>query len=123
MFIGERAYSLVVKAFEQHLQVPGLIPLGGEFLGLVKKIPLLCPIRSRVTISCSPPSGWAVAEWTVDAGPLVMGCQGSGVFSARTNVSVSLNIISGGRSFPPRPSYFFVDVYMKVGEITCLDDV
>jgi hypothetical protein len=36
-----------------------------------------------------PPFGWTVAEWTVDADPLVMGGQGSKIFSAGTIVSVS----------------------------------
>jgi hypothetical protein len=49
----------------------------------------MCPVRSRVTVSCVPPFGWTVAEWTVDADPLVMGGQGSKIFSAGTIVSVS----------------------------------
>jgi hypothetical protein len=40
-------------------------------------------------MSCAPPSGWAVAKWTVDAGLLVMGGQGSGIFLTGTIVSVS----------------------------------
>jgi hypothetical protein len=40
-------------------------------------------------MSCAPPSGWAVAEWTVDAGPLVMGARVRGFFSVGTIVSVS----------------------------------
>jgi hypothetical protein len=38
-------------------------------------------------------------------GPLVMGGQGSGIFSAGTMFRSLLNIIPGGRSFPPRPSF------------------
>jgi hypothetical protein len=41
-----------------------------------------------------------------DVGPLVMGGQGSGIFSAGTMFRFLLNIISGGRSFSPRPSFF-----------------
>jgi hypothetical protein len=36
--------------------------------------------------------------------PLVMGGQGSGIFSVGTMFQSLLNIIPGGRSFPPRPS-------------------
>jgi hypothetical protein len=41
-------------------------------------------------------------------GPLVMGGQGSGIFSAGTMFRSLLNIIPGGRSFPPRLSFFFL---------------
>jgi hypothetical protein len=55
-------------------------------------------------MSCAPPSGWAVAESTVDAGPLVMGGQGSGIFSAGTIVSVSsyMEYRAGGLPLPGR---------------------
>ena len=59
-------FSVMVKAFEQHLQVLGSIPIEGEFRAWLKKIPSLCPARSRVTF-CAPPSGWAVAKWAVTA--------------------------------------------------------
>jgi hypothetical protein len=88
-----------------HLQVLGLIPIGSEFSGFVKKIPSLCPIRSRVAMSCVSPSGWAVAEWTVDASPLVMG-SGFGNFLGRDHCfGLFLYGIPGGRSFPPRSSF------------------
>jgi hypothetical protein len=59
-------------------------------------------------MSCAPPSGWAVAEWTVDAGKLVMGGQGSGIFSAGTIVSVSsyTEYREGGLSLPGRVFFF-----------------
>jgi hypothetical protein len=55
-------------------------------------------------MSCAPPSGWAVAEWTIDVDPLVMGGQGSGIFLARTIVSVSsyMEYREGGLSLPGR---------------------
>jgi hypothetical protein len=54
-------------------------------------------------MSCAPPSGWAVAEWTVDAGLLVMGGQGSGIFSAGPMFPSLLNIIpDDGYSLPDR---------------------
>jgi hypothetical protein len=55
-------------------------------------------------MSCAPSSGWAVAEWTVDADPLAMGGQGSGIFSAGTIVSVSsyMEYREGGLSLPGR---------------------
>jgi hypothetical protein len=49
-------------------------------------------------MSCAPPFSWAVAEWTVDAVPLVMGGQGSEIFSAETIVSVF-----------PSPAEFFIN--------------
>jgi hypothetical protein len=53
---------------------------------------------------CASPSGWAFAEWTVDAGPLVRGGQGSGIFSAGTIVSVSsyMEYREGRLSLPGR---------------------
>jgi hypothetical protein len=54
---------------------------------LFKKIFSLCLIRSLVTMSCTQPSGWAIAEWTIDVGPLVMR-QGLWIFSARAIVLV-----------------------------------
>jgi hypothetical protein len=86
---AKRASILVVKGFRVAPPRPRFEPLEGEFSGLVKKIPSLCPNRSRVTMSCVPPSGWTVAESTVDAALLVMGGQGSGIFSDGTIVSVS----------------------------------
>jgi hypothetical protein len=65
-----------------------LISLGDEFSGLVKKISLLCIIRSDYDV-LMPPSGWAFAEWTVGADSLVMGDQSFGIFSAGANVLVS----------------------------------
>jgi hypothetical protein len=56
-------------------------------------------------MSCAPPSGWAVAEWTVDAGPLVMGARVRGFSRPGPLFRSLLNIIPGGRSFPPRPSF------------------
>jgi hypothetical protein len=86
---SERASSLVVKGFRVAPPSLGFDSPQGEFLGLVKKIPSLCLIRSRVTMPYEPPFVWAVAEWTVDADPLVIEGQGLGFFSAGTNVSVS----------------------------------
>jgi hypothetical protein len=54
---------------------------------------------------CAQPSGWAVAEWTVDTCPLVMGAR-VWVFSRPGPLFWSLNIISGGRSFPYWLSFF-----------------
>jgi hypothetical protein len=88
MSLCKRVSSLVVKGFHVAHPGPRFDPPRGEFLSLVKKIPS-CSIRYRVTMPCAPPSGWAVAEWTTDAGLLVIGGQGSGIFSARTIVSVS----------------------------------
>jgi hypothetical protein len=59
----------------------GFDPLVGRILGLVKKIPSLCLVRSRVLSPTRHPPVWAVAEWAVVVGPLVMGGQCSGVFS------------------------------------------
>jgi hypothetical protein len=67
--------SLAVKGFRVAPQIPRFDPSRGRIFMLVKKIPSLCLIRSRVTMSCAPPSGWTVAEWTVDAVPLVMGAR------------------------------------------------
>jgi hypothetical protein len=55
-------------------------------------------------MSCAPPSGWAVAEWTVDVGPLVMKGQGSEIFSTGTVVSVSsyMEYGEGSLSLPDR---------------------
>jgi hypothetical protein len=44
----------------------GFDPPVGQILGLIKKIPSLCLIRTRCTCACSPPSGRTVAEWAVD---------------------------------------------------------
>jgi hypothetical protein len=66
-------------------------------------------------MSCAPPFGWAVAEWTVDADPLVMGDQSSGIFSAGPLFRSLLNIIPRGRSFPPRPSFLTVTVRGREG--------
>jgi hypothetical protein len=59
-------------------------------------------------MSCAPPSGWTVAEWTVDAGPLVMGGQGSGIFSTGTIVSVSsyMEYREGGLSLPGQVFFY-----------------
>jgi hypothetical protein len=51
-----------IKDYRVAPPVLGSIPLVSEFSGLVKKI------RSRVTMSFAPPSGWSAAEWIVDAG-------------------------------------------------------
>jgi hypothetical protein len=60
----ERVSSLIVKDFR--VASPEFDSFRDEFLGLVKKISSLCLIRSRVTMSCAPLPGWAVAEWTVE---------------------------------------------------------
>jgi hypothetical protein len=68
----------------------------------------MCLVHSRATCSCASLFGLrAVAEWAVDAGrgdPLVMGGQGSGVFSTGTYGSVtSYNDVSeGGFTLPGR---------------------
>jgi hypothetical protein len=103
---SERASSLVVKNFRVALQVLGSISPGSEFSDLVKKIPSLCPIRSRVTMSCAPPSGWVVTEWTVDADPLVMGTRVRGFSRPGLLFRSLLNIIPGGRSFSPGRVFF-----------------
>jgi hypothetical protein len=51
---------------------------------------------------CAPPSGWAVAEWTVDVDPLVMGDQCLRIFSIGTIVSVSILYREGGHSLAGR---------------------
>jgi hypothetical protein len=38
----------------------------------------MCPARSWGLMSNAPPSGWAVAEWTVVLGPFVMGARVQG---------------------------------------------
>jgi hypothetical protein len=88
-----------------------LIPIGIEFSGLVKKIPSLCPIRSRVAMSCVPSFGWAVVEWTVDVDPLVMEGQGLEIFSVGTIVSVSsyMEYREDGL-FPPRLGFVCSDL-------------
>jgi hypothetical protein len=89
-----------------HKYTPRLcIPLGTtlESLDLLLRCSL-CPIRSRVAMSCAAPSSWAIAEWTVDASPLVIGGQCSGIFSTGTIVSVSsyMEYQEGDLSLPGR---------------------
>jgi hypothetical protein len=62
----------------------GFNPLVGRISGLIKKIPSLCLVRSRVPSPTRHPTAWAVAECAVVANLLVMGGQGSGVFLAGT---------------------------------------
>jgi hypothetical protein len=62
----------------------GFDPLVGWISGLIKKILSLCLIHSRVSSPRRHPPAWAVAEWAVVVGPLVMGGQGSEVFSIGT---------------------------------------
>jgi hypothetical protein len=75
-------------------------------------------------MSCASPSGWAIAEWTVDANPLVMGGQGSEIFSAGIMFRFLLNIMPGGRSFPPWPSFFIYPysnhLTISSGVVVCL---
>jgi hypothetical protein len=62
-------------------------------------------------MSCAPPSGWAVLEWTVDAGLLVMGGQGSGIFVGQDHCfGLFLYRITGGRSFPSPAEFFYISV-------------
>lgn len=75
-----------LRASEQRVQVLGSIPLGGDFSGLVKKSPRCAPFTYDVLCATLR---LGVAEWTVDAGLLVMWGQGSEIFLARTIVSVS----------------------------------
>jgi hypothetical protein len=100
----------------------GVDPLMGRILGLVKKIPSLCLIRSRVPSPARHPPVWAVAEWAAIAGPLVMGGQGSGGFSTGTcwfrdllnhqwvvcALSASPRQCRWGWLYPPRSSFFYV---------------
>jgi hypothetical protein len=98
----------------------GSIPIGSEFSGLVKKIPSLCLIHSRVAMSCAPPSGWTVAEWTVDAGPLVMGASVRG-FSRPGPLFRSLLIWNTGRAVFPSPAEFFLRKLVSYIKLTnCL---
>jgi hypothetical protein len=62
----------------------GFDPLVGRILGIVKKIPSVCLVRSRIPSPARHPPAWAIAEWAVVAVPLVMGGQCSRVFSTRT---------------------------------------
>jgi hypothetical protein len=92
----------------EHLRSQVQSPVGANFWSYVKKIPSLCLVHSWVTSSCASLSGLgAVAEWAVDVGrggPLVMGGQGSEVFSTETYGSVtSYNDVSeGGFTLPGR---------------------
>jgi hypothetical protein len=102
---GEIASSLVVKGFRVTSSSSGFDTPRCEFLGLVKKIFSLCSIRSQVTMSCVPPSGWVVAGWMVDVGPLVMGARVRRFSRSRPLFRSLVNILPGGRSFPSRPSF------------------
>jgi hypothetical protein len=66
----------------------------------VKKNPIDVPHPLSGYVSCSPPSDWDVAKWTVLAGPLVMGGQGSGIFSACVSRSSTSNATPQGVVFP-----------------------
>jgi hypothetical protein len=56
------------------------------FRARVKKISSLYLVRSPVNyVSCWSPSGWAVVDWTVVTVSLVMGGQGSRIFSIETS--------------------------------------
>jgi hypothetical protein len=69
-----------------HLLGPEFDSSASEYSVLrLKKIPLVVPHPLLGYVSCSPPSGWAIAEWTVVADPLVMEGQGSGIFSTETS--------------------------------------
>jgi hypothetical protein len=59
------------------------------FRAWVKKNPLVVPRPLLVNVSCSSPSDWVVAEWAVVASPLVMGGQGSEIFSTGTSGSAT----------------------------------
>jgi hypothetical protein len=64
-------------------------------------------------MSCAPPSGWTVAEWIVDASPLVMGLEFRDFFDRDHCFSLFLYEIPGGRSFPPWPSFFFAEYFFR----------
>jgi hypothetical protein len=54
---------------------------------------------------CAPPFGWAVAEWIVDAGPLVMGPRFGDFLGRDHRFGLFLYGIPEIRSFPLRPSF------------------
>lgn len=56
---------------------------------------------------CAPTSasGWIVVEWMVDVEPLVMGPVFGDFFDGNHYFGLFLNILSGGRSFPPWLSF------------------
>jgi hypothetical protein len=108
----------------------GFDPLVGQILGLVKKIPSLCLIHSRVLSSACQPLAWAIAKWALVADPLVMGGQGSGVFSTGTYwfrdflaiiglcvpwVLTPGNVGEGGFPHPGR-------VFLHLGEVLAIED-
>jgi hypothetical protein len=84
----------------------------------------MCLIRSRVTMSSTPPSDWVIAEWTVDVDPLVMGRGFSRLGSMfRSLVSHQWVVcilecqlqalIPGGWSFTPQPGFFLETPVLK----------
>jgi hypothetical protein len=71
---SERASSLVVKGFRVAPPSPGFNPLGGQFLGLVKKTPLVSHplsgydvLRATLRLSCCKVDGWR--QPVSDGGP------------------------------------------------------
>jgi hypothetical protein len=63
---------------------PGSIPTGVTPRCCTKKISSLCLIRSRVTITARHPPAWPLQSGQFGFGPLVMGGQGSEIFSTGT---------------------------------------
>jgi hypothetical protein len=85
---------------------------------MVKKSPRCAPsaLGDRYTAR-HPPAGSLLSGQLI--GPLVIGGHGSGVFSVENMFQSLLNIIPGGRSFPPRSSFFcmfFADNVVLVNE-------
>jgi hypothetical protein len=80
--------------------------MGANFQALGLKNSLTMPRPLSGYVSCLPLSGWAVVEWAVVAGPLVMGGQGSGIFSPGPLVPRLLKLQSA-RAAIPSPVEFF----------------
>jgi hypothetical protein len=75
----------------------------------------MCLACSRFAVSCSPPSGLGgVAEWTVDTDLLVMGGQGSRVFSTGPLVPQLLMIMSVRVANPSLVEFFFKYYYINL---------
>jgi hypothetical protein len=94
----------VAKDSKWHLSGPGFDSQREQISRLeLKKSP--CCALPALELWCHvfhPPALGGVAEWAVDADPLVMGGQGSGIFSTGTSGSAtSYNTVSeGGYSLP-----------------------
>jgi hypothetical protein len=101
----------VVKGFRVAPPSPGLrFPSWASFSSWLKKFPRCAP--SSLGLQCPvrhPPVG--PLQSGREAGPLVMGAKVWGL-SRSGPLFRSLNIIPGGRSFPPRPSFFIIGVYV-----------